>query len=437
MQKPCVRRLKNQFIAWTNIDKLTPGRLLILAFVMVCWPVQSQATQAYRSMLPDMLQRHPAVRAADQQRQAASQEVEGARWQYFPTPSIGVESSNQTSQFADSKIRFVRLQQPLWTGGRLTAQTDRAKAQLELADATWREQRHNLAIRWLELWAESAAARSRVQAYAESEELHLRYVRRVQARAQEGQIARSEIQLSISRLTNVQAELELARAQQQQAMNKLLQMWGRTWSATDFPHLPDLRGSEMDTMHIHTGAVAQNHPVLQKSRAQILLAQTEVDFARARLSPEVYARAEISHGNISGDVQKAFIGLSTSLGGGLSNLTAIGSAQSRVEAQRQELEVRSKELSDVLTADQINHLSQSQRALQFHQSLEAAQAYLQSSETQFDNGRRSWQELMNSAREKSQIRAQLTDASAQAWLAAQRLRLNYQGLEDYLARPAR
>jgi outer membrane protein, adhesin transport system len=429
--------LKNQFIAWIRIDKLTLSRSSTLAFFMVCLPVPSLASDLYRGMLANMLDRHPAVIAADQQRQAASQEVEGARWQFFPTPSIGVESSNQTSQFADSKIRFARLQQPLWTGGRLTAQTDRAKAQQELADAAWREQRHNLAIRWLELWAESSAARSRVESYAESEELHQRYVRRVQARAQEGQIARSETQLSFSRLSSVQAELELARAQQQQAMNKLLQMWGRTWSTTDFPQLPDLRGSEMDSMHTHVGAVAQNHPVLQKSRAQILLAQTEVDFARARLSPEVYARAEISHGNISGDVRIAYIGFSTSLGGGLSNLSAVGSAQSRVEAQRQELEVRSRELSDLLTNDQSNHLSQSQRALQLLQSLEAAHAYLQSSETQFDNGRRSWQELMNSAREKAQIRVQLTDTRAQAWLAAQRLRLNTQGLEDFLARPAR
>jgi hypothetical protein len=44
---------------------------------------------------------------------------------------------------------------------------------------------------------------------------------------------------------------------------------------------------------------------------------------------------------------------------------------------------------------------------------------------------------MNSAREKAQLRAQLADTSAQAWLAAQRLRLNTQGLDAYLARPAR
>jgi outer membrane protein TolC len=71
------------------------------------------------------------------------------------------------------------------------------------------------------------------------------------------------------------------------------------------------------------------------------------------------------------------------------------------------------------------------------QSLEAADAYLKSSEIQFDNGRRSWQELMNSAREKAQLRVQLADTRAQAWLAKQRLHLNSLGLDAYLAQPLR
>jgi adhesin transport system outer membrane protein len=200
--------------------------------------------------------------------------------------------------------------------------------------------------------------------------------------------------------------------------------------------LPDLQAAAPNAPD-PTPEPDENHPVLQKSRAQIDSAQTDVDLARARLSPEVYARGEIIHGDITGEVRKAFIGMSTSYGGGLSSLTAVGSAQSRVESQRQDLEMRRRDLIDLITADQLQGITQMKRARQLQQSLEAADAYLQSSETQFDNGRRSWQELMNSAREKAQLRAQLADTSAQAWLAAQRLRLNTQGLDAYLARPAR
>lgn len=420
-------------------------KLLIINYFS-CLNVLADEGGLYRQMLPDMLEQHPAVRAAEQQKFAAEREVEGVRWQYFPTPSFGVENSDQKSQFTDTKTRFARLQQPLWTGGRLTAQSDRAQAQLDLAGAAWREQRHNLAIRWLELWAESVAAKHRIDAYVESETMHLRYIKRVQARAKEGQIARSEIELSISRLANVQAELELARAQQQQVLSKLRQMWGRPWAATHTPSLPTHKNTQSPFTYapitFASGAVSDlqpsdDHPLLHKSRAQIQLAQTEVDFARARLLPEVYARGEVVHGNISGEVRRAYIGMTTSLGGGLSNLSSIGAAQNRVEAQRQELDVRRKEISDQLAVDYLQSRSQFQRAHQLQQSLEAADAYLKSSEIQFDNGRRSWQELMNSAREKAQLRVQLADTTAQAWLAAERLRLNTQGLDVYLAQPTR
>jgi len=124
------------------------NRLFSVCMLMSLWTAAAKADNAFQhhKMLPDMLDQHPAVRAADQQRQAAAQEVEGARWQYFPTPSIGVENGNQTNRLLDSKTRFARLQQPLWTGGRLTAQTDRANAQADLAHATWREQRQTLAL---------------------------------------------------------------------------------------------------------------------------------------------------------------------------------------------------------------------------------------------------------------------------------------------------
>jgi len=391
-----------------------------------------------QDMLSVVLDQHPAVRAAVQQRQAAVQGIEGARWQYFPTPSFGVENSSQTNRLLDSRTRFVRLQQPLWTGGRLTAQTERAKAQAELADATWREQRYILATRWLELWTESVTAARRVEAYTESETLHQRYFRRVESRATEGHIARSEIQLSLSRLASVQAELELARTQHQHAINKLRQMWGGPWIVSQLMTLPESPAASANANSIDQIAeTPEDHPVLQIGRAQIRLAQAEVDLARARLSPEVYARSEIVHGDVTGEVRRSFIGMSTNYGGGLSALSGVGSAQSRVEAQRQDLEARRRDLIDLIIGDQLYRNSQMQRAQQLQQSLEAADAYLKSSETQFDNGRRSWQELMNSAREKAQLRVQLADSLGQAWLAAERLRLNTKGLDVYLVEPTR
>lgn len=383
--------------------------------------------------LADVVAQHPTVLAADRQRQAAAQDSEGARWRLFPTPSVGIETSNATQSNTDARIRFSRLQQTLWSGGRLTGQIDRSQAQFQLAQATWREQRHHLANRYLELWAEASAAGARLAAYQDSEALHQRYVRRVKARAQEGNMAFSEVQLSLTRLAAVQAEMDTARIQEQQAINKLRQMLAQPWPADVRPILwPGVGLSAESFSEVREWQVPDDHPTLEKSQALIHTAQADVQLARAQLSPEVYARTEVVHGDVSGTVRKTYIGLSTSYSGGLSTFTAVEAAQSRLLAQEQELLVRRKELADALDVDRLQARGQAQRYQRLMQATEAAQAYFVSSENLFAAGRRSWQELMNSARETAQLQAQLADAQAQAWLAGERIRLNLQGLEKYL-----
>ena len=106
--------------------------------------------------------------------------------------------------------------------------------------------------------------------------------------------------------------------------------------------------------------------------------------------------------------------------------------QSRADAQGEESEARRRDLNDQIASDDIQAKSQRARAQQLSDSLDAAGAYLQSAEKQFDAGRRSWQDLMSSAREVTQLRIQLIDCHIQAWIAAERLRLVSVGLDAYL-----
>lgn len=407
---------------------------LLLGGLLTAFGVQGDAQPPRRALLNEMLQQHPQIKSAQQQIEAARQDTEGARWQYFPTPSIGLENSNQTSAFTDSKTRFVRLQQPLWTGGRLSAQTDRAQAQEALMQASWEEQRHNLAIRWLELWADAGAARQRITAYAVSEQEHQRYVQLVRARASEGQIARSEVQLSLTRLASVQADLEQAWTQYRQGLSKLQQMLGRAWPQDLDLALPELPLAPLEPGELtQQQALAQEgHPLILKNLALTRSVRAEVELTRSRLAPELYARAEIVRGDVTGEVKKTYIGFSSSWGGGLSVLNAVGAAQNRLSAQEEDLQARRRDLQDIVASDHLQWHSQTLRYGQLQQALEASEAYLQSSESQFAAGRRSWQDLMNSAREKAQLRAQLADTMAQAWLSRERLQLNTHGLQAYL-----
>jgi multidrug efflux pump subunit AcrA (membrane-fusion protein) len=99
--------------------------------------------------LPELMQSslasHPSVRGQEALSRAAQAGVDSARWQFFPSPSVGVEQVNASRTdisygFGDKNVSTLRLQQPVWTGGRLTAGLEKAQANdvLSLAAVTSR-----------------------------------------------------------------------------------------------------------------------------------------------------------------------------------------------------------------------------------------------------------------------------------------------------------
>ena len=83
---------------------------------------------------------HPGVIVLRAQAQAAESGVDSARWQFYPTPSVAVEavggSGSDPNYRGDSHVTTLRLQHPLWTGGRLTAGLNKAQASATATQAS-------------------------------------------------------------------------------------------------------------------------------------------------------------------------------------------------------------------------------------------------------------------------------------------------------------
>jgi adhesin transport system outer membrane protein len=399
----------------------------------------AQSPLNYRHFLVAVDRQHPSVQSSLNQIESARQEVTGAKWQFGPTPSVGVEKSSKAPDgLTDRNTNYARLQQPVWTGGRLTAQLDRAQAQEAIARLSMEEQRLSLAARWLQVWADVQAAELKIQALAESEDQHRKYVLQVQSRAKEGQAPRSDVQLSLTRLAAVQAELEQARTQKRQAISRLEQMYGDTlpvqaiqWTAplqavAATPTQPLRQPSDW------LSQVQEKHPTLQKAQEVARTVRADIELAKSRAYPEVYVRGEVLNGDVTKNTQQIYVGVSSSFGAGLSTLTAIAANQARLESQEHEAEARRREIAEQVLADVENLESQTQRLRYLEQAYNSADDFLQSSERQFAAGRKSWQELMNTAREKAQALTQLADAKTLQWLAQQRLYLLSMGIDAYL-----
>ena len=103
-------------------------RLWCLCFAALL-PLSAQA-HVLEQLIASSLASHPAAQGQRALVQSAEAGVDSARWQFYPTPSVSIETANAGAADSlyqgDSRVSTMRLQQALWTGGRLSSGMDKA-----------------------------------------------------------------------------------------------------------------------------------------------------------------------------------------------------------------------------------------------------------------------------------------------------------------------
>lgn len=104
------------------------------------------------------IESHPSVRAQLSNEKAAQSGIETAQYQRYPTPQLSYESvkkdSADLSYIGSDGVATVRITQPIFTGGLFTAQLDKAKANLQLSQASVREIRRQIALKVVQTYSD-------------------------------------------------------------------------------------------------------------------------------------------------------------------------------------------------------------------------------------------------------------------------------------------
>ena len=169
-------------------------------------------------------------------------------------------------------------------------------------------------------------------------------------------------------------------------------------------------------------------PQIALAQSQIQLAQAELKQQKASISPRLYFRAEQQVNSFSnaqaGSSTRFFFGLSGSSGAGLSLLSKNNAAAAMVTAKQAALAAikytKRQNLVNLIT--KIDALQFRVEAL--NAAMEATLAVSKSYSRQFLAGRKTWQEVLNSAREQVQMEVQIVDLEAAVLVAHWRLLLN-------------
>ena len=377
--------------------------------------------------LAEALRTHPSVLTPMRQVEVARADRRVAQQQFFPTPSVSLEqvspSAADPSYRGDKQLQLFRLQQPLWTAGRLTAGLDKSQAGIDISDANLAEARLQLSFKVLQAWSDWTAAIRKVRAVEQSLEAHRRLDGILKRRIQEGASAPTEQILTESRLQQTQAQWETMQAQTRLARVRLEQLIGRPLSAQDEPQA--LRPYQTDSPEQMTSSALKYFPAHVRGQAQLRSQEAEWLERKADLYPEVYLRAEHQRGNFAyadiPSVNRVFLGLTSRLGAGLTTGMQLESIAKKREVLVSDLENVERTLREQIQTEWIQLSSALNRLPSLKQSLASARLTAEAWDRQFLAGRKSWMEVMNTVRELLQADLDLVDAETQILLGSWRL----------------
>ena len=388
-------------------------------------------------LVRETLAQHPTVVSARQQQAAAAQDSAHARWQFFPTPSVSVQQGNQgATANMDSRVRTVSVQQPLWTAGRLTAQVDRAQANEQVVSAELEVVRQDLALRVLVGWSSVQSALLRLSAFQKSLDTHDRLLKQVVRRRDEGASADSDVMLARARMESVRADVMSSQIQLETALELLSQLAGRQVQAQEVPLQRVAPLPEGLVVDVWVAKALERAPSLSKAQARVHAQTAELAIAQASLWPEVFARVEKKHGDVIHYRTTAYIGLEASLGAGLSKQTAAAAAQARLQSLQSDVQTQQRAVNEQVRSELAQWVSASQRSALLASVVSASENVADSWSRQFLSGRKSWQEVMNAAREQAQNEVQLGDVQVQALLLGQRLAIYADGVDALVSEAA-
>lgn len=389
------------------------------------------------------LQNHPAIEAQQAYMQAAQAGLDSAKWQFFPTPSIAVErassSSADTAYQGDSTVSTLRLQQPLWAAGRLTAGREKANAAVAAGRSSLEETRQQLALRVLQAYGDWLAANLKVRANDKSLATHERLREQVKRRIEQGASSDADLLLAVGRLNSLTGDISLASAQKTIAVARLGQLVGHPvdeMALAAAMATPRVVSAELQPL---LDLALAAHPTIKKAQAQAQVREAVVAERRADLSPEVYVRAERQFGSYAASNASAgnriFIGLSTRFGAGLSSRSNVDAAKAEHQAQLAEVDVQSRSVTEQVLADHALATASSSRLSALRAALTAATQVADSYDRQFLSGRKTWLDVMNAARELTQTEVQLADAEASQVVVTWRLAILGGELASVIAVP--
>lgn len=384
-------------------------------------------------LIVQAIQTYPSIEAARFDQQATIENLKAAKLNLLPTPSISTEygENDLTSQ--------IRIRQPLWTGGRLTASVNQAIFNDKAAEERVYEQQNQIAKNTIEAWQGYIGAVARQQIHLDSLDQLNEFDQMMQRRVGQGVSARIELDLVTNRILQEQNAYQATLEQQRIGLARLEQIIGQRLPQASTYNIKALtEQAKRQSAGFEQMAFDQTdfyNPTVVKEQFQIESAKQAVEVQRASRYPTFYAQYDYSYSqeNNRRDIDSLndrdnggfSIGLTYDPGAGFSNLALARASQAQVSSLVQNQRASRRRVIEEIQIQYQQFVSAKDRENSLVAAVAGAQLVVNSYRRQFIAGRKSWLEVLNAVREQSEYQVQLVQARADMLGAFHKLEVDF------------
>ena len=358
---------------------------------------------------------HPSVAAAQASARAAGAELRATKWQRFPSISVEGLVLNQPGNRLQAQAV---IDQPLWTGGRISGSVRRASAQSSGAVAAYDEAVLSIASATAQAFYDVQRWRGRAAILALSLEQHQKMVASMQRRYEQDVSPLSDLELARSRMLQVEQQLLQAKSQEAAAASRVRELVGDPFWAVGALSAMPAKWPTFDDAVLIEQAVAFS-PSLKRLRFEAQAASAQASVAQASILPQLSGQYTYSEtfGHRFGVVLKA------QTDGGFSKVAAASAAREKVRASEMQVAASERQLRDQVFALLRDYETSTRRLEGSMSAAGSAERVMESYMRQFASGRRTWLDVMNAVREANSAEIDALEARIAAQSSLARLLL--------------
>lgn len=380
-----------------------------------------------RQAVQEAVLRNPNRLRAAHEVTAAGFLRDAADWQRFPTVSVEASTTSNSPRTASAPGQVVRVDQPLWAGGAIDGQIEAARSQLSATELAESDVRQRLAeetavayVAWMNAEERLGVARGGVEVL----KTLLGYVER---RNREGVASAADVSIASARHSQAvaqAADLKGIAERQRAELERLLTFPVREGRPVEVPRIGERLIADLERDY-----VANSRLVAQRV-AEAVRVRAEAAVRRGQMFPRVGVRMEhLRYPNQAGvnlpdSDTRVLLFMQFTPEPGLASYSGYQAAESRIDAALAQIEADRNDARLRARANWADYAAALLQLADIEPQVAALETASASFMRQFEAGRKSWLEVLNTEREKLDAKLSLSRARTQRDQSALRILVN-------------